>query len=218
MLKNSPLDDFLRSLDWESVGEIAYVDTKLGLLIKNRSSEYWMIKNNAVLKLTDSINTDFSSVIDELRPVKGILEPYRNNVFERFINWLFGNERQFLPQCNKSLPQLKEEKAEALTQFIEADITIDQFIKRWDCLQIAESRVLVNNMLKNQIAFDVSRKGYRVSFVLVALFLFGFSAGALINNKFAHYENAEECILAKGGDRFTAAACYELYPSVSSKN
>lgn len=55
-----------------------------------------------------------------------------------------------------------------------------------------------------------------VIYTLVA-FVAGLFVSPYLTSQIYGYRNAEECILAEGGSRAAAYACFELYPRVSEQ-
>lgn len=209
--------ELFRSLDWRLAGPLSSAHSPYGLIVRNESEDYWIVRDKRLWELEFSSDYDQYLIYDpDNRTSTGIV-PHKAGIVERFLSWLqFGPiDTDLYEVARRNLARINAEKTHLLEQFDDGDITAKEFLGGLDKVKPQEIDLMLSIERKTRSVLDLPQRKMRVIGVIAFAFTAGFLISLIFYPKIFGYSNAEECVLAKGGSRGTVGACYELYPSVS---
>lgn len=207
----------LRSLDWQPAGALSSAPSPFGLIVRNESGDYWIVRSGLLLELEFEPDAGQFLVRDPTDHSHIGLIPFEPSVVDRFILWLrFGNViKGSSKTIQEKMAHIRAEKLRLLEQFHDGDLTAKEFLARLDDLIPKEIDAALRKELKLRSATDLPRQKWRVLGTIIFAFSTGLIASPVLYQKLFGYKTAEECVLDRGGIRGTVQACYELYPSAS---
>lgn len=207
----------LSALDWHSAGTLSSAISPFGLIVKNESEDYWIVQKEFLLKLEFESDARQFLICDFTARSSSGLTPFRPNVLDRFISWLrFGLiSSRSSQQDHEQKTRIQSDKARLFEKFDEGDITTKEFLAGLDKIRSKEIDLMLRSERKLRSVIELPHQKKRIISVLIFVFAVGLCIGPVLYRLSLTYNNAEECVLARGGSRGTVAACYELYPSAS---
>lgn len=135
---------------------------------------------------------------------------------DRFISWLQLGSFNTLPvEIGTEITRIEAEKTKIFNEFDGGNITAKEFLTSLEQMQSQEISLRQKREREINSLVDYPLKKKRILGSLLIALISGFLICLAVKPMIFGYNNAEECVLAKGGSKYTFSACYELYPSVS---
>jgi len=209
--------ELLHSLAWQSAGSLSVAPSPFGLVVKNETGGYWIIKDKDLLELELSPCGSQYLIRDRTSQTSIGLFPFSlGRGVDRFISWLQLGTFNALPvEIGTEITRIEAEKTKLLIEFDDGNITAKEFLTGLERMQSQEICLRQKREREISSLVDFPLKKRRILGSLLFALISGFLICLAVKPMMFGYNNAEECVLAKGGSKYTFSACYELYPTVS---
>lgn len=211
--------ELLHSLAWQSAGSLSSAPSPFGLIVKNKTGDYWIAKDKRLWELELSPYGSQYLIRDRTSQTSIGLFPFSlGRGVDRFISWLQLGTFNVLPvEIGTDIRKIEAEKTTLFNEFDDGEITAKEFLTSLERMHSQEISLRQKREREISSVVDFPLKKKRILGSLLFALISGFLICLAVKPMILGYNNAEECVLAKGGSKYTFSACYELYPSASEK-